>query len=234
MSHFVVAVFSRNPEDVERLLAPYDENLGVVPYIEYTRETAIAEGHSFKSMACATDEECYEYMAKEYRERDMIDPEGNLLTTYNPDSKWDWYEVGGRWKNYLRLLDGTRCNDAPVNEVDFGVDPVEYEKAISFWNSYVEGGAESKPGDDFRTFYKPEYYTDQYGTKEAYAKDCASFMPYAFVDAAGRWYDVGAMGWWGFSAATKDSRTAFRNNFDEYVEWAKERDLHITIVDCHI
>lgn len=25
------------------------------------------------------------------------------LTSYNPDSKWDWYEVGGRWAGTLRL-----------------------------------------------------------------------------------------------------------------------------------
>lgn len=26
-----------------------------------------------------------------------IDDEENLMSTYNPDSKWDWYCEGGRW-----------------------------------------------------------------------------------------------------------------------------------------
>ena len=26
---------------------------------------------------------------------------GNELSTYNPNSKWDWYSVGGRWRNLL-------------------------------------------------------------------------------------------------------------------------------------
>ena len=26
---------------------------------------------------------------------------GNHLTTYNPNSKWDWYSIGGRWRNLL-------------------------------------------------------------------------------------------------------------------------------------
>lgn len=32
------------------------------------------------------------------------------LTSYNPDSKWDWYEVGGRWAGTLRLK-GERVGD---------------------------------------------------------------------------------------------------------------------------
>ena len=42
-----------------------------------------------------TDEECYEDLRK-YYEDDMVDANGNLLSTYNPNSKWDWYSVGGR------------------------------------------------------------------------------------------------------------------------------------------
>ena len=33
-----------------------------------------------------------------------LDEEGVYrLTTYNPNSKWDWYEVGGRWTGYFKL-----------------------------------------------------------------------------------------------------------------------------------
>lgn len=28
---------------------------------------------------------------------------GVRTTTYNPDSKWDWYEIGGRWNDFLDL-----------------------------------------------------------------------------------------------------------------------------------
>ena len=28
----------------------------------------------------------------------------NVLTTYNPQSKWDWYEIGGRWSGLLILF----------------------------------------------------------------------------------------------------------------------------------
>ena len=26
---------------------------------------------------------------------------GNHLITYNPNSRWDWYSIGGRWRNSL-------------------------------------------------------------------------------------------------------------------------------------
>lgn len=28
---------------------------------------------------------------------------GTYKSTYNPDSKWDWYQVGGRWTGYFKL-----------------------------------------------------------------------------------------------------------------------------------
>ena len=31
------------------------------------------------------------------------DDEDNLLSTHNPDSKWDWYIEGGRWGEWLLL-----------------------------------------------------------------------------------------------------------------------------------
>lgn len=37
-----------------------------------------------------TDEECYEHQ-KSFYEHDMIDEDGNLLTTCNLNAKWDWY-----------------------------------------------------------------------------------------------------------------------------------------------
>jgi hypothetical protein len=39
------------------------------------------------------DEFMYEHAAR-YED---VDDEGNIVSTYNPKSKWDWYVVGGRW-----------------------------------------------------------------------------------------------------------------------------------------
>lgn len=66
-----------------------------------------------------TDEECYEDLAKWYREDNMIDDNGNLLSTYNPNSKWDWYETGGRWAGGLITKDGRETNEDYVSEIDW-------------------------------------------------------------------------------------------------------------------
>ena len=39
---------------------------------------------------------------------------GNHLTTYNPKSKWDWYDIGGRWRN---LLLTQKDNEDVIQEV---------------------------------------------------------------------------------------------------------------------
>lgn len=44
-----------------------------------------------------TDEECYNYMKRGYE----TDDNGNILTEYNPNSQWDWYEVGGRFNGII-------------------------------------------------------------------------------------------------------------------------------------
>ena len=36
-----------------------------------------------------------------YYEPEEISEDGGIYSTYNPKSRWDWYEVGGRWKNML-------------------------------------------------------------------------------------------------------------------------------------
>lgn len=41
MSHYAVAVFHREDQDVTNLLAPYDENKEVEPYCIYSRQEAI-------------------------------------------------------------------------------------------------------------------------------------------------------------------------------------------------
>ena len=49
-----------------------------------------------------------------------LDKNGNSLTTYNPDSKWDWYQIGGRWC-------GCIPNDAcPVRDLPDDIDDIVF------------------------------------------------------------------------------------------------------------
>lgn len=128
MSHFIGLVFGSN---VHSLLEPYDEGLRVEPYIELTKEQAIQkakedvgwilEHPNNPSIDVArtikTDEQFYEF-AKRFGVEE-IDKDGNFLTTYNPDSKWDWWVIGGRWSGYLPTLNSQNSDNCTVGEVNW-------------------------------------------------------------------------------------------------------------------
>lgn len=64
------------------------------------------------------------------------DDEDNLLSTYNPDSKWDWYIEGGRWGGWLLLKEKDENGEpltaiyATKNEVDW--DAMKEQKRVPF------------------------------------------------------------------------------------------------------
>lgn len=117
MSHYAVLVIHKENQDIEELLAPYDENLEVEPYLKYTVDEATAY----------IKEHCVPYndYLKEYADRHLIDwfaeserlliKQDGLYSTYNPNSKWDWYQIGGRFDGELMLTDEGRLN--AVNEI---------------------------------------------------------------------------------------------------------------------
>lgn len=120
MSHFTVTVVAASKEAVDDLLAPYNENTEVEPYVNWNREIAAKEHEKrladlrekiasndtekynieycvsrLAELEASSAEEFYLERLSHYEEENVKDGEG--YSTYNPKSKWDWYEVGGRW-----------------------------------------------------------------------------------------------------------------------------------------
>lgn len=129
MSHFIGLVFGSN---VEENLSQYDENIEVEAYIKYTKQQAIdkakediANGHYWSTSSMSkekiktinTDEEYYQYALEAWGYK--TDENGNLLTTYNPNSKWDWWAIGGRWSGYLPTRHGRNFDNCVVGGVDW-------------------------------------------------------------------------------------------------------------------
>lgn len=212
MSHFAVAVFCHTDDgaELERLLAPYQENnMGDCPK-EY--------------LAFVEDEDC-----------DVDEETGKRGYWENPNAKWDWWQIGGRYYNWFKTKDGRPVNYGQIGELDFSPDQEQYQHAIRFWEINVEGAPLQPDEDkeDFFNFYRPEYYREQYGAKEEYATSQADLAPWAFVTADGAWCEKGRMGWWACNDATKDSRVAFREAFHKALQDAAPTD-YIVLVDCHI
>lgn len=262
MSHYTVAVFmTDDSQSVDDLLAPYDENITVAPYVKATKAQLIQDekaalkrvaessyarwkkdpkGYEAKCFNPAhieylksipkrlkmTDEELYQEAIKGYENE--LSPDGDLLSTYNPNSKWDWYTIGGRWAGMLILKGKSKkargCNAAFASEIDF---EAMQSKAAAELQPYEE--AMQSP------FMKEEYMRERFPTEEEYIKRATAFSTYAVVTPDGRWHAPGDMGWWGMSSETSEDERAWElSYYDRFIKPAVENNWYLVIVDCHI
>lgn len=57
----------------------------------------------------------------------------------NPNSKWDWYSIGGRWSNALLKKDGTSDDECLLSELDIdGMLNGAKEEALNSFDQYIE------------------------------------------------------------------------------------------------
>lgn len=231
MSHFTVAVITKknSREEIEKILEPYWEELEVEPYIDKTKEQIIENAKEWKKkfterkekgeklnewylkyINASTDEELYKL---EITDDEEYDENGNHLTTYNPNSKWDWYSIGGRWNKVLLT---NKDNKDVVEKQDFGLFNYCGDKETIDGYKWVNG---AKIKDiDFKKMNE--------GKEEP-------FYTWALVDETD-WYEQGKMGWWATSDATNETTNTFAKQFQEYINNPDNQEKYLTIVDCHI
>lgn len=204
-------------------------------------------------------------LLKPYWEELKVEPyidEDGEETTYNPDSKWDWYCIGGRYNNIIVVdkdnedvfeksglglgmdlsndVKGNpsfkRVNGAKIKDIHFDLMGGNYDEALREWELIVE---KKEPQNEEEkeivkwNFYTPSYYVEQYGTKEEYAKQMSMFTTWAFVNEEG-WAEQGEVGFWAMHNATKDSRVIFTEKLNEYIKSPEHQEEYLFIVDCHI
>lgn len=182
-----------------------------------------------------SDEEIYTYLREDTDDKDY-DEEGNELSTDNPNSKWDWYQIGGRWSSTFKTKDGQQVNRCRLGDLDTDFDEKEYNRSIRFWEVVVEGDAikDGEDEEDFLTFHETNYYTERYKTKENFAKCNASFHTYSIITPDGKWHEPGRMGWWGVSHASDEDSVNWALNFKKNFIDTFDADYEICLVDCHI
>ena len=227
MSHSTVLVLG---DDVEQQLAPFQENnMGTCPqeYLEFvdctaeTREYFKRHRDEYTSLdEYAEETGCIKRIGKNHRvQYGYIE---------NPNAKWDWYQVGGRWSGQLILKPGctgelgerswtnekdaianTRCDSAFKDQIDFD----------AMWNN-APARAEAE-------------WTEHHSTpKAAYVAEAQANVFWHDVLIDGIWRTHGQPGWFGarYAKATK-------------LEWSKRvqklllslpDDTLITMVDYHI
>ncbi len=272
MTHFTVLVKaeleSGNLADmkgiVEEMLQPYDEGIEVPRYKDYM------------------DSRDIELMAKHYKV-DMTQPvmtalaqllphlqdwngsEGGIdiendtpkmfhWSTYNPQSKWDWYQIGGRWQGTLRLHVGKMGlqgdlgvpnRDAEVvnfdiaflKDVDFaGMSKRDKDSAVESYYKAVDRLLKAiKYGENIDQVISELYWTAgiEDESLEEYVARFGQFSTHAVLDANG-WHEWGKSGYWGTVHSITEPEGSWSTKYAErYLSNPTDKTV-IAIVDCHI
>ena len=229
MSHFAVMVIG---DDIDRQLEAYDENLEVEPRClgevsDSTKEEILHYykdgGYDFK-----TFDECYEAKGDDWDGGRLKKNEDGVwceYSTYNPDSKWDWYVIGGRWSGaFIRLKNGcsgeegesgafgnkTGIDSARKGDIDFlAIRKEADEKARERYNNILSMFNRDIP--------RLQYTWDEIFKGEEFASlDInAKRKMYHNQDAIKRWNDVLGSEVWRFDIEK------FQCTEDEYAERAR-------------
>lgn len=233
--HFTVLV---KGDDVEELLAPYQENnTSTCPeeFMEFeplclsdcgysTHAEAIADGHTSK--------------------------DGKAGYYHNPNSQWDWYQIGGRWNGFLLLKNGLHANQAIKEDIDFESKMNKAEEdADKLYDQVMEIFGELEPHKPWSEFVRKghvdgrnEYYcqpriqalraTRESGNNLAFLDaDCfllskedyinkrsyGSILTDAVLDKENGWQDIDG---------DIESFKKFLDNCGD--------DEQLTVVDCHV
>lgn len=183
---------------------------------------------------------------------------------HNPNSKWDWWVIGGRWPGKLKIKEehkevagnlnfsygwpekeklavmSQRVADTALNgEVDWDAyhNGEDFDKACRQWEMIVDG---DKP----KTTEEKEFidYPLRY-TKEFYLEKYGDKITYAKAQCSftthavlkdGEWFEKGSMGWFGCSSATPKEESQFELSYFDSFIKNLPDNAKLTVVDCHI
>lgn len=218
-----------------------------------------------------TDQEICDFHNKEY-EYEGNDPYSGQDTSswyadeegvycwsaYNQDSKWDWWELGGRWMGFLRLKRSHVFTSTGVSSVEprgvlgnpgvFDNKPTHDADAARNgdidWEAMIrEKRAEREKlwDDAWATFPDADdvsqrqqrawsFSVEPDVTREEYinVRECT----YAYVDSEGEWFGQGSMGWFGLSDG-KLSKSKWEDQFYAFVA-SQPPTMTMAVIDCHV
>ena len=212
-------------DDVEEQLSKYDENIEVEEYCKgevpedeqkmmldyYKRE----KGETFNSF-----DECYTKYGEDWnsnRYRKDTDGKWKDYSTYNPNSKWDWWQVGGRFSG--EFITHIKKNEDISNE-NFGEPSWCTDKVgiDSIEKKYIDFEAIRKEYIDFEAIRKEE----EDKARERYRAIAGLFENRKIPKVGMTWAKVREL----FKDKTLDEQRYIYNAQTAVIEWdkAKEKD----------
>lgn len=149
MSHFSVFVIGRN---IEQQLQPYHEYecTGVadeyVQHVDITAEVQaeidrsnLEEGLEYYGLEDCIIKDEQEAYAPGFHSRFAVVVDGKLVVAKdftNPNKKWDWWTVGGRWSGYLKGKDGQQHDSLRKKDID--ILGMQRESALEAAGEYLK------------------------------------------------------------------------------------------------
>lgn len=144
-------------DDPEAQLAPYSERLEVDEYVyaelsEHDKQRMLDHYNQERTTPYESFDECYAENGEDWDNNSCRKNEAGVwceYSTYNPQSKWDWYLLGGRWSGKIIKLKkgatsgiiGERSWCSTTNGVDAAlkkdIDFEAMDKEPEYWVPYA-------------------------------------------------------------------------------------------------
>lgn len=248
MSHFTCLILNEN---VEEQLEPFYElecsmtqdkikNDQRAEFIkEFTTEELKKDFINIRNEHPELYYESIEEFADRYHGYIKADNEELWGRWTNPNSKWDWYSIGGRWTGSLKIKKNPKYpDDIYVGKPGLMTIPAKdnYADSIRLCDIDFEGQKKDtieKLENDWKEIEQGNidfmYGVDKNETKESYIQKYSNFYTHAVIKD-GKWYEKGEMGWFGITTNEDEN---WEEEFDKLIKSLPENTL-LTIIDCHI
>jgi hypothetical protein len=147
-----------------------------------------------------------------------------VINRTNPNAKWDWYGLGGRYEERLTIKTGEKVNQCLSVDVDW--PRMKKDSIVHAEQCWEEAHAPNYKGSKFF-----EFGIEKDQTREEYILARSESALFAVVKD-GKWHERGEMGWWACVSNEKDPRD-WNREFEKLVTQLPNNTL-LSVYDCHI
>lgn len=218
-----------------RRLLPWDEEFRKPGEIGFGSNTHAVPGHlEQREIPYKETFSTFEDFMREWCNEEKDSKTGKYGYWENPNDKWDWYQLGGRYRGDLKascgeLGDPSWCNEdeavpegrfdkARIADIDFSRDDEQYQRSIEYWNS------------DSIWLNKEEWGNDA----EYYANVMSTFGFRAVITPDGAWHEVGETGWFGIYHESNEEFVSWIMSFYDRFIAPLDPECTLAVYDCHI